>query len=107
MLWSTRGAQVVGISVDSQFTHLAFSTTPRNKGGLGGCKFPLLADITKKMSRDYEVLIESGDDAGISLRCANVMNPRLAFHTQFVDSPECALPAELAQIPVSTQPTKT
>jgi hypothetical protein len=60
--------QVVGVSVDSQFSHLAFSNTPRNKGGLGGCAYPLLADITKKISADYGVLITEGGDAGVSLR---------------------------------------
>lgn len=61
-------SQVVGVSVDSQFSHLAFSNTPRNKGGLGGCAYPLLADITKKISADYNVLITEGGDAGVSLR---------------------------------------
>lgn len=43
--------------------------TPRNKGGLGGISFPLLADVTKSISKDYGVLIEHGGDAGIALRC--------------------------------------
>lgn len=60
--------QVVGVSVDSKFTHLAFVNTPRTKGGLGGCKYPLLSDISKKISEDYGVLIKDGGDAGISLR---------------------------------------
>jgi len=59
---------VVGVSVDSQFTHLAFASTPRNKGGLGGCKYPLLSDITKSIAKSYGVLIEDGEDAGIALR---------------------------------------
>jgi len=46
----------------------AWSSTPRNQGGLGGCKFPLLADLTKKISKDYDVLIEEGPDAGVALR---------------------------------------
>lgn len=56
------------MSVDSQFTHLAFASTPRNKGGLGGCNYPLLADLTKSIAKDYGVLIEEGPDAGVSLR---------------------------------------
>lgn len=40
--------EVVGVSVDSKFTHLAFAQTPRNEGGLGGVTIPLLADITKE-----------------------------------------------------------
>ena len=60
--------EVVGVSVDSQFTHLAFASTPRNKGGLGGCKYPLLSDLTKQVAKDYGVLIEDGEDAGVALR---------------------------------------
>merc|ERR1712118_187418 len=45
--------QLVGVSVDSKFSHLAWSKMPRNKGGLGGCSYPLVADITKAISKDY------------------------------------------------------
>lgn len=69
------GCEVVGCSVDSQFSHLAWINTPRNKGGLGGCAYPLLADLTKAVSKDYEVLIEDGPDAGISLRGLFIISP--------------------------------
>lgn len=48
--------KVVGVSVDSQFTHFAWRETPVEKGGLGRIKFPLIADITKQIARDYGVL---------------------------------------------------
>jgi peroxiredoxin (alkyl hydroperoxide reductase subunit C) len=54
------GAQVVGVSIDSPFTHLAWKNTPRNKGGLGQLDFPLLADLGKQACQDYEVLLEDG-----------------------------------------------
>jgi len=57
--------KVVGISIDSQFTHLAWKNTPQDEGGLGNVQFPMVADITKQISRDYGVLIE---DAGVALR---------------------------------------
>ena len=60
-----RGAEVIGVSVDSQYSHLAWIQTPRAAGGLGGLKYPLVADLTKKISGDYGVLLESG---GIALR---------------------------------------
>mmetsp|Transcript_22628 Transcript_22628/g.31547 ORF Transcript_22628/g.31547 Transcript_22628/m.31547 type:complete len:199 (-) Transcript_22628:151-747(-) len=60
--------EVIGVSVDSHFSHLAWSNQPRKEGGLGGCAFPLLSDITKSISKDYEVLIEDGGDAGVSFR---------------------------------------
>src|SRR5437763_10331841 len=59
-----RGAEVLGCSIDSQFSHLAWIQTPRAQGGLGGLKYPLVADITKKISADYGVLL----DGGIALR---------------------------------------
>jgi len=54
------GAEVVGASVDSPYTHLAWKNTPRNKGGLGQLGFPLFADLDKKGAHDYEVLLEGG-----------------------------------------------
>merc|ERR1712176_1073860 len=57
--------EVLACSVDSHFSHLAWTERPRNKGGLGPMKIPILADITKKISKDYGVLLE---DAGIALR---------------------------------------
>jgi len=59
------GCEVLACSVDSHFSHLAWTDTPRNKGGLGTMKIPILSDLTKQVSRDYGVLLE---DAGISLR---------------------------------------
>ncbi len=55
-----RGAEVLGCSIDSQFSHLAWIQTPREKGGLGGLQYPLVADLTKKISQDYGVLLEGG-----------------------------------------------
>merc|ERR1719186_23652 len=59
------GVEVVGCSVDSHFTHLAWMNTPRTEGGLGKLNIPLLSDITKQISKDYGVYLE---DNGISLR---------------------------------------
>ncbi|XP_039261108.1 peroxiredoxin-2-like [Styela clava] len=57
--------EVVGCSVDSHFTHLAWINTARREGGLGKINFPLLSDLTHKISRDYGVLLE---DLGHTLR---------------------------------------
>ena len=51
-----RNCAVVGVSVDSQFTHLAWKNTPRDKGGIGSIHFPLIADVNKRISRAYGVL---------------------------------------------------
>ncbi|GAB6052338.1 peroxiredoxin C [Magnetospira thiophila] len=63
--FAERNTKVVGISVDSHFTHLAWKNTPTNAGGLGQVKFPLVADLTKSISADYGVLIEG---AGVDFR---------------------------------------
>jgi alkyl hydroperoxide reductase subunit AhpC len=58
------GVQVLGVSVDSQFSHLAWTQTDRNKGGIGKTTYPLVSDLNKQISRDYDVLI----DGGVALR---------------------------------------
>ncbi|NLK65991.1 MAG: peroxiredoxin [Campylobacteraceae bacterium] len=59
-----RGIEVIGISTDNEFSHLAWKNTPVNQGGIGQVKYPLVADLTKKISRDFDVLL---DDA-VALR---------------------------------------
>ncbi|KAB2888304.1 MAG: peroxiredoxin [Desulfobulbaceae bacterium] len=56
--------QLVGISIDSHFSHLAWKNTPINEGGIGQIRYPLVSDLSKSISRDYGVLL----DAGIALR---------------------------------------
>lgn len=51
-----RGVQVVGCSTDSEFSHLAWLNTPKNQGGIQGVSYPLVADINKTISQDYDVL---------------------------------------------------
>lgn len=51
------GAEVIAVSVDSQFTHLAWKNTPIEKGGIGNIQFPMVADLTKQIARDYDVLV--------------------------------------------------
>jgi peroxiredoxin (alkyl hydroperoxide reductase subunit C) len=55
-----RGVKVVGVSIDSHFTHLAWKKTPTEQGGLGQVKFPLVADLTKQIAKDYGVLLPMG-----------------------------------------------
>jgi len=67
------GADVLGVSIDSVYSHRAWLETPRSKNGVQGLKFPLAADITKKVSRDYDVLLE---DEGIALRGLFIIDPK-------------------------------
>ena len=60
-----KNAQVIGVSVDSHFTHWAWKNTPRDQGGIGQIQYPLVADLNKSISRDYGVLLET---EGIALR---------------------------------------
>ncbi len=60
-----KGAQVLGCSVDSHFTHLAWRNTPRKQGGIGSIRYPLVSDLTKQIARDFGVLLEDG---GVALR---------------------------------------
>ena len=65
-------AELVGCSIDSKYSHLAWTQTPRDKGGIDGISIPLLADVTKKIASDYGVLIE---DEGIALRGLFIIDP--------------------------------
>ncbi|KAJ3391248.1 thioredoxin peroxidase Tpx1 [Entophlyctis sp. JEL0112] len=67
--------EVVGASVDSKHSHLAWTNQPRNKGGLGNINIPLISDITKQISADYGVLIEHGPDVGLALRGTFLIDP--------------------------------
>ena len=52
-----RNAVLIGVSVDSPFSHLAYKNTPLEKGGIGNVGFPLVSDLTKQIARDYDVLL--------------------------------------------------
>src|SRR3954469_22925335 len=66
------GADIIGVSTDSVFSHRAWINTPRDKGGVADLKYPLAADSTKSVARDYGVLIEG---KGIALRGLFVIDP--------------------------------
>jgi len=59
-----KGAEVIGVSVDSQFSHYAWKNTPVAEGGIGPVRFPLVADLSKNIARDYGVLF----DESVALR---------------------------------------
>ncbi len=59
-----RGCEVIGVSIDSQFSHWAWKNTPVKEGGIGNIQYPLVADLDKSISRRYGVLL----DMGVALR---------------------------------------
>lgn len=67
-----RGAELVGCSIDSHFSHHAWLQTPKSRGGIEGIGYPLLSDLNKSIARDYQVLDE---DEGIAYRGVFVIDP--------------------------------
>lgn len=51
------GVEVIGVSVDSHFSHLAWRNVPRDQGGIGPIQYSLVADLDKQISRNYDVLL--------------------------------------------------
>ncbi|MHB0887577.1 MAG: redoxin domain-containing protein [Acidithiobacillus sp.] len=62
--FQSRNCEVVACSVDSHYSHLAWKNTPEAKGGIGQVKMPMVADLSKSIARNYDVLM---DDA-VALR---------------------------------------
>ena len=59
-----RNCEVIGVSVDSHYSHWAWKNTPVDKGGIGNIQYPLVSDLTKQIARDYGVLF----DESVALR---------------------------------------
>jgi len=66
-----RNTEVVGVSVDSQFTHHAWAQLDRKDGGIKGVNYPLASDLNKNISRSYGVLLEQD---GVALRGLFIIN---------------------------------
>lgn len=64
-------AEIVGVSVDSKFTHLAWTEKPRKEGGIQGLRYTLLSDLNKTVAQSYGVLA----DGGIALRGLFIVDP--------------------------------
>jgi alkyl hydroperoxide reductase subunit AhpC len=77
------GAEVLGVSIDSVYSHLAWMSTPRNSNGLGEMKYALASDITKEVAKRYGVLIE---DKGIALRGLFIIDPSGTLQYAVVNS---------------------
>lgn len=60
-----RGVEVIGVSIDSVFTHNAWRNTPVNDGGIGAVRYPLVADMKHEICQAYDVEF---DAAGVAFR---------------------------------------
>ena len=64
--FSSKNTEVLGVSVDSKFTHLAWIQTPRNEGGIGDINYPLVSDLKREICQSYNVLNDDGEaDRGL------------------------------------------
>merc|ERR1712205_51664 len=77
--WAPRSSA----SVDSHHTHLAWTRTPREDGGVGKLDFPLLADLSKDISRKFNVLVENKHDEhyGVTMRGTYIIDPQGVLRT--------------------------
>lgn len=79
--FSKRGVEVIGISIDSKFSHHHWRKTQVNDGGIGDISYPLVSDIKKSISRDYGVL----HDESIALRATFVIDDKFIVRHQSIN----------------------
>ena len=70
--FSALNTEILGVSVDSEFSHLAWIQTDKKEGGIGDIDYPLVSDIKKEISTAYNVL---DPDAGVALRGLFIIDP--------------------------------
>ena len=80
--FQSKNTEVIGVSVDSEFSHLAWLNTPKSEGGIEGVTYPIVSDINKTIARDYDVLIP---DAGVALRGAFLIDSKGVVRQQTVN----------------------
>ena len=74
--------EILGVSTDSKFSHRAWINTPKEANGLGKLNFPLAADLTHQVSKDYGVYIEN---EGVALRGLFIIDPEGELKYQVVN----------------------
>jgi len=77
-----RDVQVIGCSIDSQFTHVAWRNTPVDDGGIGPVAYPLVADVKHQICQAYDVEFE---DAGVAFRGSFLIGKDGKVHHQVVN----------------------
>jgi len=55
-----RNVEVLGVSIDSKYSHYAWLSTPKNQGGIQGVEYPLISDLCRTIAADYDVLSDGG-----------------------------------------------
>ena len=77
-----RNAEVVGCSIDSCFSHMAWLSTPKCKGGIEGVSYPLVSDLNKSISKSYQVLKE---EDGIAFRGLYILDKKGIIRHQLIN----------------------
>lgn len=77
-----RNTLVMGVSIDSQFTHNAWRKTPINEGGIGPVRYPLIADVNHKICQAFGV---EHPDAHVALRGAFLIDKKGIVRSQIVN----------------------
>jgi len=77
-----RGVEVVGVSIDSQFTHFAWQNTPLENGGIGQIGFPMVADVKHSITQTYGI----EHPAGVALRASFLIDRDGIVHHQVVNN---------------------
>jgi peroxiredoxin 2/4 len=80
--FKARNTTVVGVSIDSQFTHFAWRNTPAEKGGIGPVRFPVVADVKHEITRAYGV----EHPAGVAMRASFLIDKEGIVHHQMVNN---------------------
>lgn len=81
--FAEKGVQLIGVSIDSQFTHHAWRNTPINAGGIGPVRFPIVADIKHSICGDYGV---EHPEAGVALRASFLIDEDGVVQSQVVNN---------------------
>jgi peroxiredoxin (alkyl hydroperoxide reductase subunit C) len=69
--FKVKNCEVIGVSVDSKFTHLAWKNTPVENGGIGQIQYPLVQDLNKEIAKSYGILF----DGSVALRGLFLIDP--------------------------------
>jgi peroxiredoxin (alkyl hydroperoxide reductase subunit C) len=80
--FKARNVEIIAISIDSHYSHLAWLRTPKSIGGIEGVKYPIVSDITKSISAEYDVLVEG---AGVAYRGLFLLDKNFIIRHQVVN----------------------
>jgi peroxiredoxin (alkyl hydroperoxide reductase subunit C) len=80
--FQARGVEVVGVSIDSQFTHNAWRKTPTDKGGIGEVQYAMVADVKHDIAKAYGI---EHPEAGVALRASFLIDKNGVVRHQVVN----------------------